>query len=164
VIALIALRYVTGFGKLKFTYGLNEKKTFELENRTSKRLEKPFFEMLDRNIGMDEPIYIWYQKTVDPGSLIGDIQVHTMTRERGGEAVVYVCCVVCGACCVMCCCVVLLCPIHSRVCCLYFISNLLNNVNLFTYFRLRIPTKTTHISTTTGRSRGANTRPCHTNV
>jgi hypothetical protein len=83
VIALIALRYVTGFGKLKFTYGLSEKKTFELENRTSKRLEKPFFEMLDRNIGMDEPIYIWYQKTVDPGSLIGDIQVHTMTRERG---------------------------------------------------------------------------------
>ena len=56
---------------------------------------------------------------------------HTGTYDderEGGEAVVYVCCVVCGACCVMCCCVVFLCPIHSRVCCLYFISNRLNNV------------------------------------
>ena len=99
---------MTGFGRLKFTYGLGEKKTFELENRTNKRLEKPFYDMLDRNIGMEEPIYIWYQKTVDPASLIGDIQVNTMMRERGerhpGGVCVYmcVCGVVCGVWCVMC--------------------------------------------------------------
>ena len=97
---------MTGFGRLKFTYGLGEKKTFELENRTNKRLEKPFYDMLDRNIGMEEPIYIWYQKTVDPASLIGDIQVNTMMRERGerhpGCVYMCVCGVVCGVWCVMC--------------------------------------------------------------